>query len=95
MQMNENKKSLFIHHLTEFIIGSIGLGIIAILIWFSDFIISLSLISAWIFLFNGVHFTYWIWKSDSKLSEKSFAGIYFIIIEIIIENTFTSPSLIA
>ena len=92
-KMNENTKSLFIHYLTEFIIGSIGLGILAILIWFSEFIISLSLISAWVFLFNGVLFTYWIWKSESRIWEKSFAGIYFIIIEIIIANTFTSLSL--
>ena len=91
--MNENQKSLVVHYLTEFIIGSIGLGILAILLWFREFQISFQLFSAWIFIFNGVLFAYWVWKSETKVWEKSIAGIYFILIEIIIASSFTSFSL--
>ena len=52
--MDENQKSLVVHYLTEFIIGSIGLGILTVLLWFREFEISLQLFSAWIFIFNGV-----------------------------------------
>ena len=89
--MDENQKSLVVHYLTEFIIGSIGLGILAILLWFREFQISLQLFSAWIF--NGVLFAYWVWKSKTKAWEKSIAGTYFILIEIIIASSFTSFSL--
>ncbi len=44
--MNENQKSLVVHYLTEFTIGSIGLGILAILLWFREFQISFQLFSA-------------------------------------------------
>ena len=91
--MDENQKSLVVHYLTEFIIGSIGLGILAILLWFREFQISFQLFSAWIFIFNGILFAYWVWKSETKVWEKSIAGIYFILIEIIIASTFTSFSL--
>ena len=91
--MDENQKSLVVHYLTEFIIGSIGLGILAVLLWFREFEISLQLFSAWIF--NGVLFAYWVWKSETKVWEKSNAGIYFILIEIIITSSFTSFSLFA
>ena len=91
--MDENQKSLVVHYLTEFIIGSIGLGILAVLLWFREFEISLQLFSAWIF--NGVLFAYWVWKSETKVLEKSIAGIYFILIEIIIARSFTSFSLFA
>ena len=91
--MDENQKSLVVHYLTEFIIGSIGLGILAVLLWFREFEISLQLFSAWIF--NGVLFAYWVWKSETKVWEKSIAGIYFILIEIIIASSFTSFSLFA
>ena len=89
--MDENQKSLVVHYLTEFIIGSIGLGILAVFLWFREFQISLQLFSAWIF--NGVLFAYWVWKSETKVWEKSIAGIYFILIEIIIASSFTSFSL--
>jgi len=56
--MNENQKSLVVHYLTEFTIGTIGLGILAILLWFREFQISFQLFSAWIFIFNGVLFAY-------------------------------------
>ena len=91
--MNENQKSLVVHYLTEFTIGSIGLGILAILLCFREFQISFQLFSAWIFIFNGVLFAYWVWKSETKVWGKSIAGIYFILIEIIIASTFTSFSL--
>ena len=91
--MNENQKSLVVHYLTEFTIGSIGLGILAILLWFREFQISFQLFSAWIFIFNGVLFAYWVWKSETKVWEKSIAGIYFILIEIIIASSFASFSL--
>ena len=91
--MNENQKSLVVHYLTEFTIGSIGLGILAILLWFREFQISFQLFSAWIFIFNGVLFAYWVWKSETKVWEKSIACIYFILIEIFIASTFTSFSL--
>ena len=91
--MDENQKSLVVHYLTEFIIGSIGLGILTVLLWFREFEISLQLFSAWIF--NGVLFAYWVWKSETKVWEKSIAGIYFILIEIIIASSFTSFSLFA
>ena len=91
--MDENQKSLVVHYLTEFIIGSIGLGILAVLLWFREFEISLQLFSAWIF--NGVLFAYWVWKSETKVWEKSIPGIYFILIEIIIASSFTSFSLFA
>ena len=78
--MDENQKSLVVHYLTEFIIGSIGLGILAVLLWFREFQISFQLFSAWIFIFNGVLFSNWVWKSETKVWEKSIAGIYFILI---------------
>ena len=87
--MDENQKSLVVHYLTEFIIGSIGLGILTVLLWFREFEISLQLFSAWIFIFNCVLFAYWVWKSETKVWEKSIAGIYFILIEIIIASSFT------
>ena len=91
--MNENQKSLVVHYLTEFTIGSIGLGILAILLWFREFQISFQLFSAWIFIFNGILFSYWVWKSETKVWGKSIAGIYFILIEIIISSSLTSFSL--
>ena len=84
--MNENQKSLVVHYLTEFTIGSIGLGILAILLWFREFQISFQLFSAWIFIFNGVLFVYWVWKSETKVWEKSIAGIYFILFIYLMDN---------
>ena len=91
--MDENQKSLVVHYLTELIIGSIGLGILAVLLWFREFQISLQLFSVWIFIFKGVLFAYWVWKSVTKVWEKSIAGIYFILIEIIIASSFASFTL--
>ena len=91
--MDENQKSILIHYLTEFIIASIGLGILVVILWFQDFQISMALLSIWIFLFNGVLFSYWLWKSQAKSWEKIIIGIYFILIEIIIANSFASLTL--
>ena len=93
--MDKNQKFLVIHYLTEFMIGSIGSGILAGLLWLREYEILLQLFSAWIFIFNGVFFAYWVWKSETKVWEKSIAGIYFILIEIIIASSFTSFSLFA
>ena len=68
--MDENKKSLLIHYITEFILGSIGIGIFVILLYFNEFDLSLNIVSLWVFLYNGILFTYWIWKSDAKIWEK-------------------------
>jgi len=54
------------------------LDILAILLWFREFQISFQLFSAWIFIFNGILFAYWVWKSETKVWEQSIAGIYFI-----------------
>ena len=88
--MDENKKSLLIHYITEFILGSIGIGIFVILLYFNEFDLSLNIVSLWVFLYNGILFTYWIWKSDAKIWEKSIAGIYLLIIEIIIASSFST-----
>ena len=88
--MDENKKSLLIHYITEFILGSIGIGIFVILLYFNEFDLSLNIVSLWVFLYNGILFTYWIWKSDAKIWEKSIAGIYLLIIEVIIASSFST-----
>lgn len=86
--LDENKKSLLIHYLTEFILGSIGVGVFVILLYLNQFSFSLDIISLWVFLYNGILFTYWIWRSDAKIWEKSIAGGYFLLIEVIIASTF-------
>lgn len=91
--MDENQKSILIHYLTGFIIGIIGLGILVVILWFQAFQISMALLSIWIFLFNGVIFSYWTWKSQAKPLEKIIIGIYFVLLEVIIANSFTSFSL--
>ena len=88
--MDENKKSLLIHYVTEFILGSIGVGIFVILLYINQFNFSLNIISLWVFIYNGVLFAYWIWKSDAKIWEKSIAGSYLLIIEIIIASSFST-----
>lgn len=88
--MDENKRSLLIHYVTEFILGSIGVGIFVILLYMNQFNFSLNIISLWVFIYNGVLFAYWIWKSDVKIWEKSIAGIYLLIIEIIIASSFST-----
>tara|TARA_B100001996_G_C18637873_1_gene584414 strand:- start:367 stop:636 length:270 start_codon:yes stop_codon:yes gene_type:complete len=88
--MDENKRSLLIHYLTEFILGSIGVGIFVILLYMNQFNFSLNIISLWVFIYNGVLFAYWIWKSDAKIWEKSIAGIYLLIIEIIIASSLST-----
>ena len=88
--MDENKRSLLIHYITEFILGSIGIGIFVILLYFNEFDLSLNIVSLWVFLYNGILFTYWIWKNDAKIWEKTIAGCYLLIIEIIISSSFTT-----
>ena len=88
--MDDKKKSLLIHFLTEFILIGIGIGILVILLFIKDFQFSWNIASLWVFLYNGILFTYWLWKNDSKLWEKSIIGAYFVLIEIIIASSFVS-----
>ncbi len=87
--MDENKKSIILHFLTEFLLFSIGIGILIILLWINQFKWSLSILSLWVFFLNAVLFSYWIWKSKVKIWEKSIVGIYFFLIEFIIINSYT------
>ncbi len=87
--MDEKKKSILIYYLTEFVLFSIGVGILIILLSLNNFDWSISILSLWVFFFNAVLFSYWIWKSKSKIWEKSIAGLYFFLIEIIILNSYT------
>jgi len=87
--MNENKKSIFIYYLTEFILLCIGIGLLVILLWIKQFEFSLGILSLWAFFFNAILFSFWIWKSKSKLFEKIIASTYFLLIEIIIINSYT------
>lgn len=88
--MDEEKKSILIHYLTEFILFMIGVGILFLILFIRDFQFSWSIISLWVFLYNGILFTYWLWKNNSKLWEKVIIGIYFILLEIIIAKSFVS-----
>ena len=88
--MDEEKKSILIHYLTEFILFVIGIGILFLILFIRDFQFSWSIISLWVFLYNGILFTYWLWKNNSKLWEKIIIGIYFILLEIIIARSFVS-----
>ncbi len=83
--MNENKKSIFIYYLTEFILLCIGIGLLVILLMIKQFEFSLGILSLWAFFFNAILFSFWIWKSKSKL----FASTYFLLIEIIIINSYS------
>ena len=82
--MEQDKKTALIHYLEESVIAIIGITIFLSLLWYSEFNISVRVLSLWIFLFNGILFTFWIWKSNTKNWEKSVVGLYFILVEIII-----------
>ena len=82
--MEQDKKTALIHYLEEFVIAIIGIAILLGLLWYSDFNFSVRILSLWIFLFNGILFTFWLWKSDAKNWEKAVAALYFILVEIII-----------
>ena len=86
--MDEEKKSILIHYLTQLILFVIGIGILFLILFIKDFQFSWSIISLWVFLYNGILFTYWFWKNNSKLWEKIIIGIYFILLEIIIARSF-------
>ncbi len=91
--MNNDKKALIVHYLTEFVLLSIGFAIFIVILYLNEFHFSFSIISIWVFLYNGVLFTFWLWKNDAKLWEKSIACVYFAIIEIIIASSFSSFSI--
>ena len=82
--MEQDKKSALIHYLEEFVIAIIGIAIFLGLLWYSNFNFSVRILSLWIFLFNGILFTFWLWKSDAKNWEKAIAALYFILVDIII-----------
>ena len=88
--MDEEKKSVLIHYLTEFILFAIGLGILFLILFIREFQFSWSVASLWVFLYNGILFTYWLWIDNSKVWEKVIVGLYFILVEIIIANSFVS-----
>ena len=88
--MDENKRSIIIHYLTEFILIGIGIGILFVLLFIKDFNFSWNIASLWVFLYNGILFTYWLWKNDAKAWEKAIVGSYFLLIEIIIAGSFVS-----
>ena len=82
--MEQDKKTALIHYIEESVIAIIGIAIFLGLLWYSDFNISVRVLSLWIFLFNGILFTFWLWKSNTKNWEKTVVGLYFILVEIII-----------
>ena len=82
--LEQDKKTALIHYIEEFVIAIIGIAIFLGLLWYSDFNISVRVLSLWIFLFNGILFTFWLWKSNTKNWEKAAVGLYFILVEIII-----------
>ena len=88
--MDEEKKSVLIHYLTEFILFAIGLGILFLILFVGNFQFSWGVASLWVFLYNGILFTYWLWINNSKVWEKVIVGLYFILVEIIIANSFVS-----
>ena len=88
--MDEEKKSVLIHYLTEFILFAIGLGILFLILFIRKFQFSWGIASLWVFLYNGILFTYWLWINNSKMWEKVIVGLYFILVEIIIANSFVS-----
>jgi hypothetical protein len=83
-KLEQNNKITLIHYIKEFVIAIIGIAILLGLLWYGDFNFGVRVLSIWIFLFNGVLFTFWLWKSDAKNWEKTIAGLYFLLIEIII-----------
>ena len=82
--MEQDKKTVLIHYIEKSIIAIIGIAIFLGLLWYSNFNFSVRILSLWIFLFNGILFTFWLWKSDAKNWEKAIAALYFILVEIII-----------
>ena len=88
--MDEEKKSVLIHYVTEFILFAIGLGILFLILFIRNFQFSWGVTSLWIFLYNGILFTYWLVINNSKVWEKGIASLYFILVEIIIANSFVS-----
>ena len=88
--MDEEKKSVLIHYLTEFILFTIGLGILFLILFIRDFQFSWGVASLWVFLYNGILFTYWLSINNSKMWERVIVSLYFILVEIIIANSFVS-----
>ena len=85
--MDEEKKSVLIHYVTEFILFAIGFGILFLILFIRDFQFSWGIASLWVFLYNGILFTYWLWIN---MWEKVIVGFYFILVEIIIADSLGS-----
>ena len=88
--MDEGKKSLLVRYVTEFILFAIGLGILLAILFLKNFQFSWGIASLWVFLYNGILFTYWLWKTDSKMWGKVIFGTYFTLVELIIANSLIS-----
>ena len=86
--MDEEKKSVLIHYVTEFILFAIGLGILFFILFIRNFQFSWGIAPLWVFLYNGILFTYWLWINNSKMWKKVIVSLYFILVEIIIANSF-------
>tara|TARA_Y100001970_G_scaffold70159_2_gene89332 strand:- start:2200 stop:2463 length:264 start_codon:yes stop_codon:yes gene_type:complete len=82
--MDQERKSIIIHYIKEFLIFFSGLIILIGLLWYHNFNFSIRLLSLWIFVFNAVLFSFWLWTTKNKTWEKSIVGIYFILLEWII-----------
>ncbi|MBH09799.1 MAG: hypothetical protein CMG74_05465 [Candidatus Marinimicrobia bacterium] len=82
--MDQNKKLLLAHYIREFILGLLGLCILAGLFWYNKFEFTIRIIALWVFIFNGILMGYWMWKSNTKSWEKWIVIIYFILLEFII-----------
>ena len=82
--MDQEKKSIVIYYIKEFLIIFTGIAILIFLLWYHKFSFSIKLLSLWIFIFNAVLFSFWLWVSKNKTWEKIIVGIYFIILEWII-----------
>ena len=82
--LEQHKKRALIHYLEELLIILIGITIFIGLLWYNEFQFSLRIVSLWVFLFNGIIFSYWLWKSDAKSWEKAATGLYFLLVELII-----------
>ncbi|MBJ12769.1 MAG: hypothetical protein CMG62_06795 [Candidatus Marinimicrobia bacterium] len=82
--MDQEKKSIIMHYIKEFLVAFTGVAILAVLLWYHKFNFSIKLLSLWMFIFNAVLFSFWLWKSKNKTWEKGVVGIYFILLEWII-----------
>ena len=65
-KMDQEKKSIVIYYVKEFLIIFTGIAILIFLLWYHKFSFSIKLLSLWIFIFNAVLFSFWLWVSKNK-----------------------------